>query len=77
MSAAPSALQALVGRALIDAPFRKALVADTRGTLEREGYSFDEATLAAIEAATKDPERVRSFSEAFSAEFLARGEYVC
>ncbi len=77
MSAAPSALQALVGRALIDAQFRQSLVADTRGTLIREGYTFDEATLSAIEAATKDPERVRSFSDAFSAEFLVRGEYLC
>lgn len=77
MSAVPSALQTLVGRALIDADFRTALVRDTRGTLEREGYTFDEATLAAIESATRDPERVRSFSDAFSAEFLARGEYLC
>lgn len=77
MSAVPSALQTLVGRALIDADFRKALVVDTRGTLAREGYRFDEATLAAIESATRDPERVRSFSDAFSAEFLARGEYLC
>jgi hypothetical protein len=66
-----------VGRALIDADFRKALVVDTRDTLAREGYTFDEATLAAIESATRDPERVRSFSDAFSAEFLARGEYLC
>lgn len=75
MSAAPSTLQTLVGRALIDAEFRKALVTDVRGTLAREGYELDERTLAAIESATRDPEQVRSFSDAFSAQFLARGDY--
>lgn len=75
MSAAPSTLQTLVGRALIDAEFRKALVADVRGTLTREGYALDDVTVAAIESATRDPERVRSFSDAFSAEFLSRGDY--
>lgn len=77
MSAAPSTLQTLVGRALIDAEFRKALVTDVRGTLSREGYQLDEQTLAAIESATRDPEQVRSFSDAFSAQFLARGDYAC
>lgn len=77
MSAMPSVLQTIVGRALIDAEFRKALVADVRGTLMREGYQLDEVTITAIESATCDPERVRSFSAAFSSEFLARGEYVC
>ncbi len=75
MSAPPSTLQILVGRALIDAEFRKALVADVRGTLAHEGYALDEPTVAAIVAATRDPERVRSFSDAFSAEFLSRGDY--
>lgn len=76
MSAVPSVLQTIVGRALIDADFRKALVGDVRGTLEHEGYQLDEAMIAAIESATGDPERVRSFSAAFSSEFLARGEYL-
>ncbi len=76
MSAVPSVLQTIVGRALIDAEFRSALVADVRGTLLAEGYELDEETVAAIESATGDPERVRSFSAAFNAEFLARGEYL-
>ncbi len=76
MSATPSSLQQLVGRALIDADFRRALVDDTRGTLAREGFEFDDATVSAIEAATRDPERVRSFSDAFSTQFLGRGEYL-
>ncbi|MBM4389527.1 MAG: hypothetical protein FJ090_00265 [Deltaproteobacteria bacterium] len=76
MSAMPSALQELVGRSLIDADFRKSLMSDTRGTLPREGFEFDESTLAAIEMATRDPERVRSFSDAFWAELLGRGEYL-
>ena len=76
MSAPPSLLQSLVGRALIDAAFRQALVADTRGTLGREGYAFDESTVVAIEAAIRDPERVRSFSDSFTSQFLSRGEYV-
>jgi hypothetical protein len=75
VSAIPTGLQQLVGRALIDAGFRSRLVADVRGTLAAEGLHFDEATIAAIESATKDPERVRSFSASFQAEFLSRGEY--
>lgn len=75
MSAIPSSLQQLVGRALIDADFRRSLVADVRATLSKEGFAFDDATIAAIEAATKDPERVRSFSDTFQSQFLARGEY--
>ena len=55
MSATPSSLQQLVGRALIDADFRRALVDDTRGTLAREGFEFDDATVSAIEAATDTP----------------------
>lgn len=76
MSAIPSSLQQLVGRALIDTEFRRSLVSDVRGTLAKEGFAFDDATVAAIEAATKDPERVRSFSDTFQSQFLARGEYV-
>jgi hypothetical protein len=76
MSAVPSVLQTIVGRALIDADFRNALVRDVRGTLSAEGYALDETSVVAIESATGDPERVRSFSAAFTAEFLARGEYV-
>jgi hypothetical protein len=76
MSATPSVLQTIVGRALIDAEFRKALVGDVRSTLAAEGYKLDETTISAIESATGDPERVRSFSAAFTAEFLARGEYL-
>ena len=75
MSAIPSSLQQLVGRALIDTEFRKSLMGDVRGTLSKEGFSFDDATISAIEAATKDPERVRSFSDTFQSQFLARGEY--
>jgi hypothetical protein len=76
VSAIPSSLQQLVGRALIDVDFRTRLMADVRGTLSAEGMSFDEATLVAIEAATRDPEKVRSFSDSFSSQFLSRGEYV-
>lgn len=72
---APSQLQQVVGRALIDGEFRKALLADTRGTLAAEGYVFDEKTLSAIESATKDPERVRSFTAAFQTEFLSRPDF--
>lgn len=75
MSAIPSSLQQLVGRALIDTEFRRSLVSDVRGTLAKEGFAFDDVTIAAIEAATKDPERVRSFSDTFQSQFLARGEY--
>lgn len=74
---APSQLQQVVGRALIDAEFRKALLVDTRGTLAREGFHFDEMTLTAIESAMHDPEKVRSFTAAFQSEFLGRADYVC
>ncbi len=76
MSAPPSTLQLIVGRSLIDAEFRKSLVEDVRGTLLKEGYGLDDETIVAIESATKDGHRVRSFSDAFSAEFLSRGDYL-
>ena len=76
MSAPPSTLQLIVGRSLIDAEFRKSLVKDVRATLAKEGYGLDDATIVAIEVATRDTQRVRSFSDAFAAEFLSRGDYL-
>lgn len=77
MSAPPKALQQVVARALVDAEFRQALVADVRGTIAAEGYALDAATVDAIEAAAKDPSKVRSFSERFGVEVLQRAEYAC
>lgn len=72
----PSGVQQVVGRALTDPEFRRSLVRDTRGTLERAGFQFDEPTLAAIEAAVRDPDKVWAFSANFQTEFLGRAEYV-
>ena len=68
-------LQAVIGRALIDPDFRVRLVADVRGTLRTEGFSLDEATLASIEEATRDPALVNSFTQSFDESFLARADY--
>jgi hypothetical protein len=68
-------LQAVIGRALVDADFRARLVADVRGTLAAENILLDEATVAAIETTTREPERVRSFTRAFDDAFVARADY--
>jgi hypothetical protein len=68
-------LQAVIGRALVDREFRTRLVGDVRGTLDAEGFRLDPAMVDAIECATRDPDRIRSFSARFEGEFLARAEY--
>ena len=68
-------LQAVIGRALVDREFRTRLVGDVRGTLDAEGFRLEPTMVEAIESATRDPDRIRSFSAHFEGEFLARAEY--
>jgi hypothetical protein len=72
---APSDVQSLVGRALLDGGFRKSLTGDVRGTLKAEGYRFDEDTVAAIERAVGDRATVDGFGKQFKSEFLSRLDY--
>ena len=65
-------LQAIVGRALIDADFRARLVADVRGTLAAESIELDTDSLSMIEDVVANPERVSNFNKAFDESFLAR-----
>jgi hypothetical protein len=68
-------LQAVIGRALVDADFRARLMADVRGTLAAEKIELDEETISAIESTAREPERVRSFTRAFDDAFVARADY--
>ncbi len=68
-------LQALVGRAMTDVNFRKALIKDVRGTLKAENINLDEATIQGIERVVADDATSR-IGEQFDQVVLQRSAYI-